>query len=272
MSVLLMQLYGQLQSYGSGSKFTVRDTELWPTKSAVVGMLAAAQGRKRGDDISDLSGLRYGVRIDRPGRVQSDFHTVQQAKYDTRKGITQDPIVSTRRYVADAGYLVAVEGEKQQLEELFKALQKPVYMVALGRRACVPSRKVALGVYDYDTVEEALQDTPCTDTSAEGGVLECVVEDPNGNIRLKARPKTFDENRRRYGSVTMRRYWVTLDDAEEPQEEPAEAEEKEPNTPTRNGGFDPMSLFGSKEEETNTPTGYDEPTAFDPMSMFGGEQ
>ena len=271
MSVLLMQLYGQLQSYGSGSKFTVRDTELWPTKSAVVGMLAAAQGRKRGDDISDLSGLRYGVRIDRPGRVQSDFHTVQQAKYDTRKGITQDPIVSTRRYVADAGYLVAVEGEKQQLEELFKALQKPVYMVALGRRACVPSRKVALGVYDYDTVEEALQDTPCTDTSAEGGALECVVEDPNGSIRLKARPKTFDENRRRYGSVTMRRYWVTLDDAEEPQEESAEVEEKERNTPTVNG-FDPMSLFGSKGEEVNTPTGYDEPTAFDPMSMFGGEQ
>lgn len=133
----------------------------------------------------------------------------------------------------------------------------------------MPSRKVALGVYDYDTVEEALQDTPCTDTSAKGGVLECVVEDPNGNIRLKARPKTFDENRRRYGSVTMRRYWVTFDGAEE--KEFAEVEEEEPNTPAGNG-FDPMSLFGSKEEETNTPTGYEETTAFDPMSMFGGEQ
>ena len=124
-----------------------------------------------------------------------------------------------------------------------------------------------MGVYDYDTVEEALQGTPCTDTSAEGGTLECVVEDPNGNIRLKARPKTFDENRRRYGSMTMRRYWVTLDDAEEP----AEVEEKERNTPTGNG-FDPMSMFGSKEEAANTPTGYEETTAFDPMSMFGGEQ
>ena len=135
----------------------------------------------------------------------------------------------------------------------------------------MPSRKVALGVYDYDTVEAALQDAPCTDTSAEGGTLECVVEDPNGNIRLKARPKTFDENRRRYGSVTMRRYWVTLDDTEEPQEESAEVEEKERNTPTGNG-FDPMSLFGSKEEEVDTPTGYEETIAFDPMSMFGGEQ
>ena len=75
--------------------------------------------------------------------------------------------------------------------------------------------------------------------------------------------------------MTMRRYWVTLDDTEEPQEEPSEVEQEELNTPTGGGectGFDPMSLFGSKEEAANTPTEYEETTSFDPMSMFGGEQ
>ena len=44
MTVLLLRLAGPLQSWGVKSRFTVRATELAPTKSGIIGMLAAAVG------------------------------------------------------------------------------------------------------------------------------------------------------------------------------------------------------------------------------------
>ena len=54
MTVLLLRLAGPLQSWGVKSRFTVRATELAPTKSGIIGMLAAAVGRRRTDPIEDL--------------------------------------------------------------------------------------------------------------------------------------------------------------------------------------------------------------------------
>ena len=42
MSVLLIRLKGPLQSWGSRSRFNLRSTEPYPTKSGVIGMIAAA--------------------------------------------------------------------------------------------------------------------------------------------------------------------------------------------------------------------------------------
>ena len=77
MTVLLLRLAGPLQSWGVKSRFTVRATELAPTKSGIIGMLAAAVGRRRTDPIEDLLSLRFGVRKDQPGRVIRDFHTAR---------------------------------------------------------------------------------------------------------------------------------------------------------------------------------------------------
>ena len=44
MSVLLVRLAGPMQSWGSQSRFSHRDTEREPTKSGVVGLLSAALG------------------------------------------------------------------------------------------------------------------------------------------------------------------------------------------------------------------------------------
>ena len=60
MSVLLLRLKGPLQSWGDSSRFTRRETRQEPTKSGVLGLLAAAQGRRRGDPIEDLAGLAFG--------------------------------------------------------------------------------------------------------------------------------------------------------------------------------------------------------------------
>lgn len=67
MTVLLLRLAGPLQAWGVKSRFTIRATELAPTKSGIIGMLAAAVGRRRTDPIEDFLSLRFGVRKDQPG-------------------------------------------------------------------------------------------------------------------------------------------------------------------------------------------------------------
>src|SRR4051794_18002567 len=117
MSVLLLTLTGPLQSWGSSSRFVRRGTETAPTKSGVLGLLAAAQGRRRTDPLEDLAGLRFGVRIDQPGRLVRDFQTARSL--DGRQTMP----LSYRFYLADAVFLAAVEGDPALLDVLADALR-----------------------------------------------------------------------------------------------------------------------------------------------------
>ena len=80
MPVLLMRLAAPMQSWGASSRFTRRETEMMPTKSGVIGMLAAALGIGRDEPLTRFAGLRFGVRIDQPGTIMSDFHTAEDLK------------------------------------------------------------------------------------------------------------------------------------------------------------------------------------------------
>ncbi|MDR2379618.1 MAG: type I-E CRISPR-associated protein Cas5/CasD, partial [Bifidobacteriaceae bacterium] len=75
-STLVLRLAGPLQAWGGPSQGNRRETANAPSKSGVVGLLAAACGTRRSGPIDDLLGLKLGVRIDRPGTVLRDFHTV----------------------------------------------------------------------------------------------------------------------------------------------------------------------------------------------------
>ena len=77
MSVLLLRLAGPMQSWGTQSRFTVRDTGLEPSKSGVVGLLCSAMGSPRDDEatVLRLAQCRMGVRVDREGILSRDFHT-----------------------------------------------------------------------------------------------------------------------------------------------------------------------------------------------------
>ena len=75
MAVLLLRLAGPLQSWGDSSRFVRRTTRREPTKSGIVGLLAAALGRSREESIDDLAQLEMGVRIDQKGRLTRDFQT-----------------------------------------------------------------------------------------------------------------------------------------------------------------------------------------------------
>ncbi|GGW92507.1 type I-E CRISPR-associated protein Cas5/CasD [Streptomyces lomondensis] len=155
-SVLALRLAGPLQSWGASSRFTRRTTESAPTKSGVVGLLAAAVGIDRDDDtrLGPLAALRFGVRIDQPGTRIRDF---QKAVHP----VTEKTMpLSERFYLADAVFVAAVEGEHPLLAELYAALQAPVYAPFLGRRSCPPSGPVELGLHENACLEDTLKELP----------------------------------------------------------------------------------------------------------------
>ncbi|MFD5491705.1 type I-E CRISPR-associated protein Cas5/CasD [Streptomyces sp. NPDC127091] len=156
MSVLILRLAGPLQSWGASARFTRRTTESAPTKSGVVGMLAAAAGIARGDDggLAPLAGLKFGVRIDQPGTRVRDFHTAHH-------GVTGKSMpLSERFYLADAVFVAALEGDRTLLAELHAALRTPVYAPFLGRRSCPPALPVELGLHDEGGLMDVLREVP----------------------------------------------------------------------------------------------------------------
>jgi CRISPR system Cascade subunit CasD len=155
MSVLLLQLAAPLQAWGSSSKFTRRSTERQPTKSAIIGLIAAAQGRKRADSIDDLCALNYGVRVDQAGELLKDYHT---ARMLTGKA---HMFLSDRYYLADALFIVGLQASDEGLlRDIEWAIKHPQFPLFLGRRSCPPSEPLSLGIRKGVDLLDALRDEP----------------------------------------------------------------------------------------------------------------
>ncbi|MBB4933307.1 CRISPR system Cascade subunit CasD [Lipingzhangella halophila] len=203
MSVLALLLAGPLQSWGSAARFARRTTENAPTKSGVIGLLAAAQGRDRADDLSDLAALRFGVRVDQRGTRLRDYQTAHHQVTEVSMP------VSERFYLADAVFVAAVAGDDPLIGELHRAVRKPVYLPYLGRRSCPPARPVDLGEYGESDLEEVLERVPW---QAAGWhqrrrrqepvvTLETFVDATSGDTSpdsLRDAPLSFDPLHRRY--------------------------------------------------------------------------
>jgi CRISPR system Cascade subunit CasD len=160
MPTLLLRMRSPMMSWGDHSQFTIRDTRREPTKSAVIGLLCAALGRPRWESVQDLAALKMGVRVNREGVVQCDYHTVMDSiKSSGAKG---DTVISQRYYVADADYLVGLEGgDRVLLAALDRALGLPVWQLYFGRKSFMPSCPVQVrdGVKEEDLMA-ALQAFP----------------------------------------------------------------------------------------------------------------
>ncbi|MGW2039474.1 type I-E CRISPR-associated protein Cas5/CasD [Streptomyces virginiae] len=202
-SVLALRLAGPLQSWGASARFARRTTESAPTKSGVIGLLAAALGRDRTADLTDLAALRFAVRIDQPGTRLRDFQTAHHA--DTEKAMP----VSERFYLADAVFVAAIAGHDAMIRALHAAVQTPVYLPYLGRRSCPPQGPLDLGLRNIDDPVEALKaekwqasdwyreqrrhDRTITLTILGEGTADSRLSDT-----LKDQPISFDPRHRRY--------------------------------------------------------------------------
>lgn len=202
MSVLMMQLAGPLQSWGASARFARRTTEPAPTKSGVIGLVAAALGRDRSTDPTDLAALHFGVRIDQPGTQIRDYQTAQH--FDTGKSMP----VSERFYLADAVFLAALEGDADLIETLHDALRAPAFLPYLGRRSCPPARPIELGVHHDRDLPQALTREPWhaapwhqrrhrhSHVELETRVEATAADGPADSLRDQ--PISFDPRHRRY--------------------------------------------------------------------------
>lgn len=147
---LLLRLAAPLQAWGSDAKFERRGTERAPTKSGVIGMLAAALGRRRDESVEDLLQLKFGVRVDQEGELLRDFHTARRDKL---------AYVTHRYYLTDAVFLAGFEGEEHLLELLEEAVHHPAYPLFLGRRSCPPEGRLSLGIR-HTSLLQTLEEEP----------------------------------------------------------------------------------------------------------------
>jgi CRISPR system Cascade subunit CasD len=196
MSVLLLRLSAPMQSWGVQSHFSVRDTGREPSKSGVIGLLCAALGRSRDEPIEDLTALSMGVRVDQEGSIEYDYQTAMDV-FKAGGGIKENE-PSRRYYLADARFLVGLEGDDQDLlQELHAALRDPRWPLFLGRKAFVPSQPIWLqdGFCLESELLQALKSFPWLGPAHQRPQLplRLVLEDPQGPEVRPDQPISFRE-------------------------------------------------------------------------------
>jgi CRISPR system Cascade subunit CasD len=209
-----------MQSWGTTSRFDQRDTGKEPSKSGVVGLLAAALGfdRENWTDLEPLTYLKLAVRHDRPGIPKRDYQTAGCAAGDTiikaDGSQSNDGVVSDRFYLADAAFLVCLEGEDGSfLRRIYNALHDPVWPLFLGRKSYLPSEPVWM--------ENGLRDTSLRDALAQWPwivkprkwekppkqlLVSLESEDGSGVLKMDQPLSSFAE--RRFGARFIRSEWI----------------------------------------------------------------
>jgi CRISPR system Cascade subunit CasD len=166
MRAIALRLEGPMQSWGAQTAGDGRPTLDMPTKSGVLGLVAAALGLMR-DAVEDLRRLHAGlglvVRVDRPGSRGIDFHTAQEVPRAERG--MQPTVVTRRGYLYDAVFtvlLVERDTVVPSLETMVSALRYPRFAPYLGRRACPPATRVLAlpGVIEGSDWQELLNRIP----------------------------------------------------------------------------------------------------------------
>ncbi|MBT2207276.1 type I-E CRISPR-associated protein Cas5/CasD [Actinomadura sp. NEAU-AAG7] len=166
-TALLLHLSGPLQSWGERSRFNQRDTSRAPTRSGLIGLIAAALGRRRDQPLDDLTPLRFTTRIDRPGTLLRDFHTVGggMPRHLTvitaegkRRSADTATLVSNRYYLQDAAFTVAVTApDPDLLDTCARALRAPTWPPYLGRRSCPPNAPLLIDAVHDDPITHLIR-------------------------------------------------------------------------------------------------------------------
>ena len=149
---LVFQLHGPMASWGVDAPGEVRHSHELPSRSALLGLLAAALGIRRDEDERlNAFNQHYSFLLcaSQEPRWARDYHTVQmpkevrKARYFSRREELSDPellsaLISRRDYYTDAWWMVGLAvtpDAPYSLEQLRDALQRPVFPLYLGRKS-----------------------------------------------------------------------------------------------------------------------------------------
>lgn len=178
MEYLLFRLYGALASWGEIAVGESRHSALYPGKSALLGLLAAALGVPRDEEEQQAAlarSYRFAVKVISAGHLLLDYQTVQvpdsagKLIYRTRRDelvVGRErcgTILSCREYRCDAVSLVSVAANEESpysLHELRAALLKPKFHLYLGRKSCPLAAPLNPMVRSGHNFREALDKYP----------------------------------------------------------------------------------------------------------------
>ena len=192
-------------------KLSDRKVPGWePTKSGVVGLLAAALGLRRDEReaLTRLTGLRFGVRVEREGQLLVDYHTAKTQDEKTS-------YVTYRHYLQDAVFLAGIEStDTALLQQLQQALLHPAFPLYLGRRCCPPTLPLCLGVRP-GSLQEVLQAEPPLCPGRQSRILLDADPLEPGTAPQRDVPVSFDPHHRQYGYRSVRELWQKMPDSPE---------------------------------------------------------
>lgn len=160
---LVFSVHAPLASWGEIAGAEARPSASRPTRSALLGLVAACIGIRRGDEegLRRVDALRVAVRVDRAGLPLHDYHTTQVpasrrgVRYRTRRDELHSAprddistILSSRAYRMEVCVCVVLNHESRpvdsganrvipiELAAVADAMQRPVFAPYLGRRSC----------------------------------------------------------------------------------------------------------------------------------------
>ncbi|MBQ9338261.1 MAG: type I-E CRISPR-associated protein Cas5/CasD [Lentisphaeria bacterium] len=175
MQYLVLYLKGPLQSWGADSRFDLRETMPYPTKSGIFGMLLAASGDSGPQREllarmanASLSVFSFRQENSAPERLR-DFHMVGNGfkendkwqslmiprKSDGSKAVGGGAKLTYRYYLQDKTFAVLLEFPDDLADKFAAALKDPVYDLYLGRKCCAPTEMIFQG--NFASENEAVQ-------------------------------------------------------------------------------------------------------------------
>lgn len=184
-----------MASWGDIAVGEYRGTSNHPSKSATIGLLAAAVGITRDDDAwlgAIASAYGFAVRVDAPGVLVRDYHTTQvppsgtgrnKRTFATRKDELSsrkenlNTILSTRDYRCDALYTVAIWAQSEtppySLAELEEKLRRPTFVLYAGRKSCPLSLPLQPRVVTAQNLRDAFSQNVFKD---EAGIFDALLD------------------------------------------------------------------------------------------------
>lgn len=181
---LVFQLYGPLVSWGGVAVGQIRPTESQPTKSAILGLIAAALGVRRNEEkrLRELAeGYGFAVRTEFTGTFERDFQTAEVPStvslkgcpHRTRKDELQavrygdNPVTSQREYHSDSLNFTILWEKKNapySLVSIAKALTYPNFSLYLGRKSCPSALPLSPETVSANSLREVFEKADFSET------------------------------------------------------------------------------------------------------------
>lgn len=170
---LVIRLYAPLVSWGEIAVGDIRHSAVHPSRSALLGLLGAALGIERTDNLRQKSlseSFRFGIWLQAIGGGLRDYHTIQFGKekrgqvFYTRRdelfGEKIDARISHREYRSESVSVVAIEALPNAitgLKDLALALKQPRFTLYLGRKSCPLAEPLLPQIIEAENLKQAFE-------------------------------------------------------------------------------------------------------------------